>query len=124
MKICLNCGIKNSDSRTKCEECGGNLRQLEPWENPAEKEDKSAIKSVVVFAAIALVVSVYLIMFKSLNTWQNNLATMVCVISLPVLFYSIFTQLAFKKYGDMQKKDERQWDKEEQEDIDKNEKAP
>lgn len=72
----------------------------------------------------AFATSVYLLMFKDLNTWQNNLATMVCVISLPVLFYSIFTQLAFKKYGDMQKKDERQWDKEEQEDIDKNEKAP
>lgn len=72
----------------------------------------------------AFATSVYLLMFKDLNTWQNNLATAICVISLPVLFYSIFTQLAFKNYGDMQKKDEKQWDKEEEETIDKDEKAP
>lgn len=54
MKICVNCGIKNSDSRTKCEECGGNLRQLEEWEVSEGKENKSVIKRIVIVAIIIL----------------------------------------------------------------------
>lgn len=65
-----------------------------------------------IVAMIVFLGTVYVLMFKDLNQWQSNLATALCVISLPVLFYSIFTQLTFKKYGDMQKKDEKGWDRE------------
>ena len=68
-----------------------------------------------IIAIVAFMLGIYLLMFKELNQWQSNIATAVCVISLPVFFYSIFTQLAFKKYGDMQKKDEKRWDREERE---------
>ena len=67
-----------------------------------------------VLALVAFLTSVYVLMFKDLNQWQSNLATALCVISLPVFFYSIFTQLTFKKYGDMQKQDEKRWDREEE----------
>ena len=66
------------------------------------------------FALIVFVMSVYVLMFKDLSQWQSNLATAICVISLPVFFYSIFTQITFKKYGDMQKQDEKRWDREEE----------
>lgn len=54
MKICLNCGVKNSDSRSKCEECGGNLRQLEDWEVSEGKDDNGAVKRIVIVALIIL----------------------------------------------------------------------
>lgn len=66
-------------------------------------------------AIAAFMLGIYALMFKDLNQLQSNIATTVCVISLPVFFYSIFTQLAFKKYGDMQKQDEKRWDREEKE---------
>lgn len=68
-----------------------------------------------IIAIVAFVLGIYLLMFKELNQWQSNIATAFCVISLPVFFYSIFTQLAFKKYGDMQRNDEKRWDREERE---------
>ncbi|MBR3599264.1 MAG: hypothetical protein IKL53_05220 [Lachnospiraceae bacterium] len=68
-----------------------------------------------IFALVVFLISVYILMFKDLNQLQSNIATAFCVISLPVFFYSIFTQLAFKKYGDMQRKDEKRWDREERE---------
>ena len=68
-----------------------------------------------IIAIVAFVLGIYLLMFKELNQWQSNIATAVCVISLPVFFYSIFTQLTFKKYGDMQRKDEKRWDREDAE---------
>ena len=68
---------------------------------------------IIAIAAVAL--GIYALMFKDLNQLQSNIATAVCVISLPVFFYSIFTQLTFKKYGDMQKQDEKRWDREERE---------
>ena len=68
-----------------------------------------------IVAVVLLGGSVYVLMFKDLSQWQSNLATAICVISLPVFFYSIFTQLTFKKYGDMQKQDEKRWDKEDNE---------
>ncbi|MBQ8316896.1 MAG: hypothetical protein IJX85_01010 [Lachnospiraceae bacterium] len=68
---------------------------------------------IIAIAAFAL--GIYALMFKDLNQLQSNIATAVCVISLPVFFYSIFTQLTFKKYGDMQKQDEKRWDREERE---------
>ncbi len=72
-----------------------------------------------IIAIVAFVLGIYLLMFKELNQWQSNIATAVCVISLPVFFYSIFTQLTFKKYGDMQKQDEKRWDNEDSEDNEK-----
>lgn len=66
-------------------------------------------------ALAAFFASVYVLMCKDLNRWQNNLATGVAVIALPVFFYSIFTSLAFKKYGDMQRQDIKRWDKEDEE---------
>ena len=68
---------------------------------------------IIAIAAFAL--GIYALMFKDLNQLQSNIATAVCVISLPVFFYSIFTQLTFKNYGDMQKQDEKRWDREERE---------
>lgn len=65
-------------------------------------------------ALVVFVASVYVLMFKDLSKWQNNLATVVAVIALPVLFYGIFTPLTFKKYSDMQKKDEKRWDREDE----------
>lgn len=68
-----------------------------------------------IIALVAFVGSVYALMFKGLNQLHSNIATAFCVISLPVFFYSIFTQLAFKKYGDMQRNDEKRWDREDAE---------
>ena len=76
----------------------------------------------IIIDIVALILffgSVYILMFKDLSQWQSNLATAICVISLPVFFYSIFTQLTFKKYGDMQKQDEKRWDREDSEDNEK-----
>lgn len=67
-----------------------------------------------VLALVAFLMSVYVLMFKDLSQWQSNIATALCVIALPVFFYSIFTQITFKKYGDMQKQDEKRWDREEE----------
>ncbi len=79
--------------------------------------NKKKLLLTIIIDIVALVLlfgSVYVLMFKDLSQWQSNLATAICVISLPVFFYSIFTQLTFKKYGDMQKQDEKRWDKEEE----------
>lgn len=79
--------------------------------------NKKKILLTIIIDMVALVLffgSVYVLMFKDLSQWQSNLATALCVIALPVFFYSIFTQLTFKKYGDMQKQDEKRWDKEEE----------
>ncbi len=54
MKVCESCGTKNSDSRSKCEECGGNLRQLEDWEIPKEKRSNGFAGRVVLLAVIIL----------------------------------------------------------------------
>ena len=80
--------------------------------------NKKKLVLTIIIDMVALVLffgSVYVLMFKDLSQWQSNLATAICVISLPVFFYSIFTQLTFKKYGDMQKQDEKRWDKEDNE---------
>ncbi len=80
--------------------------------------NKKKLILTIIIDIVALILffgSVYVLMFKDLSQWQSNLATAICVISLPVFFYSIFTQLTFKKYGDMQKQDEKRWDKEERE---------
>ena len=80
--------------------------------------NKKKLVLTIIIDIVALVLffgSVYVLMFKDLSQWQSNLATAICVISLPVFFYSIFTQLTFKKYGDMQKQDEKRWDKEDNE---------
>ncbi len=75
---------------------------------------KLLLTIVIDLAAVAaLVVAVYSLMSKDLNGWQSNLATAVAVLALPVIFYSIFIQLAFSKYGKMQKQDDKRWEKEE-----------
>lgn len=75
---------------------------------------KIIITSLIdIVALIALIVSVYLLMSRDLNQWQSNLATVVAVLALPVIFYSIFTKLAFNKYDKVQKKDEKSWEEEE-----------
>ncbi|MBR3834665.1 MAG: hypothetical protein IKJ73_10115 [Lachnospiraceae bacterium] len=79
--------------------------------------NKKKLVLTIIIDMVALVLffwAVYVLMFKDLSQWQSNFATALCVISLPVFFYSIFTQLTFKKYGDMQKQDEKRWDKEEE----------
>ncbi len=77
--------------------------------------NKKKLLLTIIIDMVALVSffgAVYALMFKDLNQGQSNIATVLCVISLPVFFYSIFTQLTFKKYGDMQKQDEKRWDRE------------
>lgn len=84
--------------------------------------NKKKLILTIIIDIVALILffgSVYVLMFKDLSQWQSNLATALCIISLPVFFYSIFTQITFKKYGDMQKQDEKRWDREDSEDNEK-----
>ncbi|MBR3834668.1 MAG: hypothetical protein IKJ73_10130 [Lachnospiraceae bacterium] len=52
MKICEKCGTHNSDSRTKCEECGGKFRQLEEWELP--KKEKNVVLSMLMIVLMSI----------------------------------------------------------------------
>lgn len=61
-------------------------------------------------AIVALVVGVYLLMFKELKQWQSNIATVLIVVSLPVIFYSLFTNFASNKYDKLKREDDKLWD--------------
>lgn len=63
-----------------------------------------------ILAIAALVLGIYLLMAKELSEWQSNLATALVVISLPVIFYSVFTMFAFNKYGKLKAEDDKLWE--------------
>lgn len=73
---------------------------------------KKLILTIVIdlLVVAVLVASIYLLMFKDLNQWQNNIATALVVIAFPTIFYSIFTQVAANKYGKLKDKDDKLWD--------------
>ena len=61
MKICEKCGTHNSDSGTKCEECGGKLRQLEEWELPKKKKTVVLSKLMIVLMSIGAALAIALL---------------------------------------------------------------
>ncbi len=61
-------------------------------------------------ALAVLAIAIYLLMFKNLNHWQGNIATVLVVIAFPTIFYSLYTQFASNKYGKLKDKDDKLWE--------------
>lgn len=75
--------------------------------------NKKKIITTIIIDLISLAViatAVCMMIFKDLNQWQKNLSTILIVIAIPVIFYTIFARYAFNKYENLMQEDNQLWE--------------